>query len=210
MRHDRLAAGREERPLNTRIAWLVALGAFLAATLAAAPARAVSMDKSSSAKDFCTLRLGSDEIQFAADQPDFSHDKYCEEFPSAGRIIFAFDLVAPGLRDTPIELRILRDPLTPLDEAAELSSLTVAHLPPKVYKTGTFTFEHDFEANGRFIGLVTAISATGERRSAQFKFTVGRTLFSYVPIALGGALILGLLFVYWKHGARRSVTGAAA
>lgn len=182
---------------------------FLAAAFTlflAVPACAVSMDKSSSAKDVCTLFLGADEIQFAGYQPDFSRDKYCDDFPSAGRIIFSFDFVTPALREAAVELRILRGAPPPGEETGP-SQQTEVFLPPKVYQNGVFTFEHDFKESGAFTGVVTATLAGGERKSARFGFTVGRSLYSYLPLVLGGVLIAGALFVYWRHGGARRARG---
>jgi hypothetical protein len=162
------------------------------------------MDKSSSAKDDCAVTIGADVIQIAGYQPDLSRDKYCEEFPATGRVILSFDLVAPRLRDLPIEIRIVRDPLALLDETADLEPLTEAYLAPRTYKSGTFTLDHSFKDSGHFIGLVTVIEPAGERKIARFEFSVGQTFFNFVPMILGGALVAGLLFVYWRHGARRA------
>lgn len=177
--------------------------ALLALLTATAPAGAVSMDKSSSTKDRCEIMLGGDAIQIGGYLPDVSRDRYCADFPATGRVILSFDLVAPRLRDLPIEVRIIRDPLTPLAEDADLDPLTVAYLAPRAYPSGTFTLDHVFRESGHYIGLVTIVEATGERRSARFAFSVGQTLLSFAPMLLGGALIAGLLFVYWRHSASK-------
>jgi hypothetical protein len=183
-----------------------ALAAFLAA--ASSPALAVSMDKSSSSKDECVVRLGADAIQISGYQPDFSRDKYCEEFPSTGTIILTFDLEAPSMRDEPVEVRIIRDPMTPLSEAADLGALTEVYVAPKTYPSGTFSLAHDFKESGHFIGLVTLTQPGGEKKTAQFKFAVGQTFLHFAPLILGGVLIAAMAFLYWRHSAARPKTSA--
>jgi hypothetical protein len=182
-----------------RIAPLCLLGAFLAYLSAGvSPALAVSMDKSSQTKE-CKVMVGADAIQIAGYQPD-SREQYCEDFPSAGKVILAFDL-APRMRELPVEVRIIKDPMIPLSASSDLGPLTVAYLPPAVHANGTFSFEHDFEESGHFIALITLTEANGEKRTAEFKFSAGKTFLKLVPLILAGVLIAGLLFFYWRHGA---------
>lgn len=180
------------------LACMLASAVVLAAT--ATPARAVSMDKTSSVKDYCEATLGADIIQMAGYLPDVSRERYCDAFPSSGRIIFSFDLTTPRLRDLPIELRIIR---AGADDSSNLSSRTVAYVEPKTYPRGALTLEREFAEDGSYLALVTAIEPTGERKTARFAFTVGATLWSYAPVALGATLILGALFVYWRHSPKK-------
>jgi hypothetical protein len=165
----------------------------------AAPARAVSMDKTSSMKDSCEAALGADIVQMAGYLPDVSREKYCDAFPSSGRIILSFDLATPRLRELPIEVRILRAG----DDASDLSSRTVAHIEPRTYPRGALTLEREFSEDGAYVALITAIEPTGERKTARFAFTVGSTLWSYAPVALGAMLIFGALYVYWRHSSKK-------
>lgn len=179
--------------------------AALVVLLAAAPAAlATSMDKTSSMKDYCAAGIGADAVQMWAYLVNAPRHQYCEEIPAAGRIILTFDLLADRLRELPIEARIIRAPLTPLDEETDLEPLTVASVAPQAYPRGALMVEHDFKESGLYIALVTATEPTGERKTARFNFTVGPTLYSYLPIVLGAALIAGLVVVYWRHGATRA------
>ena len=65
-------------------------------------ALAISMDKSSTIRDQCELSIGPDLISVVAYMPDRSRDRFCDEFPAAGRIILTVDLVAERLREFPI------------------------------------------------------------------------------------------------------------
>ncbi|HUI21906.1 MAG TPA: hypothetical protein VLZ74_12795 [Methylocella sp.] len=182
------------------------LGAFLPGLAAGlSPLRAVSMDKSPRIEE-CAMMIGADAIQVSGYEPDVSEDKYCRDFPSTGKIIFAFDLGAPSMRDLPIEVRIIKDsPST----NADLVALTEAYLAPKIYKNGTISLEHKFEESGHFIVLVTLIETSGEKKTARFKFSVGQTLFNFVPLIVIGVVTGGALFYYWRTAVRQPKSCAA-
>lgn len=176
--------------------------AFLVLLIAGvSPALAVSMDKSSQTKE-CAVLLGTDTVQISGYEPEVSQDKYCETFPSTGKIILVFDLAALRMRDLPVEVRIVKDPLIPLSESTDLGPLTEAYLAPAVHKNGTFSLEHGFAQSGHFIALITVTEASGEKRTAQFKFSAGKTLLDFAPLMLGGLVIGAALFFYWRQSAR--------
>jgi hypothetical protein len=149
--------------------------------------------------NMCMVMFGYDMIHITAYQPGKSRSEYCEQIPTVGKTIFTFDIENPSFRDLPIELRIIRDPLTPLTKDTDLEALTEFHLPAKKYTKGTFNLEHDFKAEGHYIGLVTLTRDSGEQETSEFKFMVGETLWAWVPQIAGAVLIGGMLFVYWKH-----------
>ena len=92
-----------------RAALLFLLRAFLIyLTCGFSPALAISMDKSASPKE-CAVMFGKDAVEISGYQPDASDEKYCDAFPSAGKIIFVFDLTAPAMRYLPVEIRIIKD-----------------------------------------------------------------------------------------------------
>lgn len=149
--------------------------------------------------NMCMVMFGYDMIHITAFQPDKSRSEYCDEIPSTGRTIMVFDIENPAFRDLPLELRIIRDPLTPISKDTDLDPLTELHLPAKKYTKGTFSLEHNFTSNGHYIGLVTLTRENGQQETAQFKFMVGETLWAWVPQIAGAILIAGIVFVYWKH-----------
>lgn len=149
--------------------------------------------------NMCMVMFGYDMIHITAYQPGKSRSEYCEEIPTTGRTILVFDIENPKFRDLPLEVRIIRDPLTPISKDTDLAALTEIHLPAKLYTKGTFNLEHDFKSNGHYIGLVTLTKENGEKETSQFKFSVGETLWLWVPQILGVILILGVVYVYWKH-----------
>ena len=149
--------------------------------------------------NMCMVMFGYDMIHITAYQPGKSRSEYCEEIPATGKTILVFDIENPKFRDLPIELRIIRDPLVPITPETDLAALTEVHLPARLYRTGTFNLEHDFSKNGHYIGIVTLTQENGERVSSQFKFSVGETLWLYVPQILGGVFIGLIVLAYWRH-----------
>lgn len=163
--------------------------------------------------NMCMVMFGYDMIHITSYLPGKSRSEFCQEIPATGKVIMVFDIENPKFRDMPIELRIIRDPLTPLGDAASLEPLTEVHFPPTLYKKGTFSFEHDYKQNGHYIGLVTLTKDNGERDTQIFKFSVGETLWQWLPYLLGAVLIALVIAAYWKHshtlGTEKSKQAAA-
>lgn len=147
----------------------------------------------------CMVTFGNDMIHIIAYQPGKSREEYCEQFPATGPTVMVFDLETPRFRDLPIDVRIIRDPLVPVQADTNLDPLTEIHIPAQKYGSGTFNFEHDFKKSGDYIGIVTLTKENGQQESAQFRFSVGDSLWLYVPYILG-ALFIGMVgFAYWRH-----------
>jgi len=171
----------------------LALTAPLRASEGGAGPEAMSMG------NMCMVMFGYDMIHITAYQPGKSRSEYCAEIPTSGPTILVFDIENPTFRDMPLELRIIRDPLTPITKGTDLEALTEVHRPATKYTKGTFNLEHDFKNNGHYIGLVTLTRPDGAQETSEFKFTVGETLWAWVPQIAGTVLIAGIVFVYWKH-----------
>jgi hypothetical protein len=149
--------------------------------------------------NMCMVMFGYDMIHITSYLPGKSRSEYCEEIPATGKVIMVFDIENPKFRDMPIELRVIRDPLTPLGDAASLEPLTEVHFPPTLYKKGTFSFEHDYKQNGHYIGLVTLTKENGEKETQIFKFSVGETFWQWLPYLIGAVLIGLVVAAYWRH-----------
>jgi hypothetical protein len=172
---------------------------FLLASSSLAKAEGGAGPEAMSMGNMCMVMFGYDMIHITAYLPGQSRSEFCEQIPATGKVILAFDIENPRFRDMPIEIRIIRDPLTPLSADTDLAPLTEVHFPATLYKAGTFSFEHDFKNNGHYIGLVTLTKDNGEKETQQFKFSVGETLWLYVPYALGAVLIGLVVLAYWRH-----------
>jgi len=149
--------------------------------------------------NMCMVMFGYEMIHITATQPEKSRADYCDEIPTTGNTVMVFDIETPKMREFPLELRIIRDPLTPITKETELEPLTEVHLPAKVYPKGTFNFQHEFKTKGHYITLVTITREDGTTETSDIKFHVGETLWTWVPQIAGFVLISGLLFAYWKH-----------
>jgi hypothetical protein len=187
--------------MNLRAATVFALGSILVLLSFAPKAKAEggAGPEAMSMGNMCMVMFGYDMIHITAYQPGKSRSEYCEEIPSTGKTILVFDIENPKFRDLPLEVRIIRDPLVPISSDTDLAPLTEVHLPARLYRTGTFNVEHDFSKNGHYIGIVTLTQENGERVSSQFKFSVGETLWAWVPQILGVVLIVLIVLVYWRH-----------
>jgi hypothetical protein len=177
--------------------FVTALGALISTS--GARAEGGAGPEAMSMGNMCMVMYGYDMIHITAYLPGQSRSEFCQEIPSSGKIILAFDIENPKLRDVPLEVRIIRDPLTPVTNTTDLEPLTEVFLPAKQYRTGTFSIEHDFKNNGHYIGLVTLVRENGERDTKQFKFSVGEVLWLYVPYFLGAIFLSMCVAAYWRH-----------
>ena len=118
--------------------------------------------------DMCKLRLGPFNMHFTGYQPAINGNReFCEDIPKVGHTIVVMDAMDPELREMPIEVRIIRD----TGDERQLDAITVAHLPPKIYESGSVPLEYSFTTPGRFVGLVTA--GDQGQYTSRFPFSVG-------------------------------------
>jgi hypothetical protein len=150
-------------------------------------------------EDFCKLRVGKYFLHFTGYQPESTTTKeFCEDIPATGRTIVVLDYVSEELRDLPIEVRIVRDGVNPANEAdtAKLNENTVLHVPAKVYPAGTLHFEHNFQAPGKFVGLVSVKDAQ-QNLVSRFPFAVGQSGSMSTMLWPGVAAIAGGVALYF-------------
>lgn len=146
------------------------------------------------ADDMCKLTIGPYTMHFTGYQPDSSQEKeFCEDIPATGRTVVALDYIEEALRPLPTEVRVIRD--TGSEE--NLDSITILHMPAKVYSNGSINFEHNFSEPGQFVGLVT----TGENQEhvSRFPFAVGKgtsNMPSGLVFAIAAALGAGAFFLF--------------
>jgi len=185
-------------------AGVMAVGACIAPTLSASHALAhggLSMEQ-----DRCKLRVGRYLMHFVGYQPDSPSGprEFCEDIPETGRTIVVLDYLNDELRDLPTEVRIVRDTGSEADPGSEadMSAITVLHVPPKVYPSGSLNFELSFDEPGNFVGLVTVSGA--QKMVSRFPFSVGRTT-GWLHVAMATLLIgLGAFALYRFGLGRRS------
>lgn len=161
----------------------------------------------------CVLKIGSYIMYFTGYQPQSSREEFCDDIPNAGQMVVALDMQNNELRDMVTEIRIIKDLGNhttlngfPYLTDAELASpqvldpITVVHIAPKKYPTGTLTFEHEFPEIGKFIGLVTVKNEHGQTFVSQFPFSVGQPAGkAFAVYGFLAALVLAALFGFWKY-----------
>lgn len=183
-----------------------ALAAASVAALLAWSPRSSSHGGLSMDEDTCKLRVGRYVMHFVGYQPDSPSGpkEFCEDIPETGRTIVVLDYVDAELRDLPTEVRVIRDTGAP---PQRLEEVTVLHLPPKIYPTGSLNFEFTFAEPGKFVGLVTVGSA--EKFESRFPFSVGRSR-SWLHLLVPVALIAGGSVMLYRFAMRRRAKAAPA
>lgn len=171
----------------------------VALLLAFSPGQAAAHGGLSIDKDVCKLKLGSYSMHFTGYQPGASGSKeFCEDIPQTGVTVVALDAIDPVLREMPIEVRILRD----TGDDGNLEASTVLHLAPKLYPTGSVSFEHTFDQPGNFVGLIAA----GDKGQyvSRFPFSVAKTRPAYeIYLLILAVPLLGFLLFRYSGRARR-------
>jgi hypothetical protein len=128
--------------------------------------------------------------------------QFCQEIPATGNTVLVLDYVEQELRSIPVEVRIIKD----TGSESNIEAITLAHLPPKVYPTGSIDVKYNFDKPGKFVGLVYV----GEEQEhvSRFPFSVGETgtishlthyLMIIVPLAVG----LGVVVIFYFLRDRR-------
>jgi hypothetical protein len=174
-----------------------ASGASLAAALSGATGAlahgGLSMDE-----DRCKLRVGRYVMHFVGYQPESASGprEFCEDIPETGRTIVVLDYLNDELRDLPTEVRIIKDTGSP----ARLEDVTVLHIPPKLYPSGSLNFELNFQEPGKFVGLVTVGGA--DKAVSRFPFSVGRTT-SWLTLAVAALLTVVAAVLLYRFGVHR-------
>ena len=166
----------------------------------------------------CVLRIGPDIMFFTGYQPQNSRDEFCDDIPSTGQMVVALDMQNTELREMLTEIRIIKDEGNhttmnglPFLTDAELASpevldpVTITHVLPKVYPTGTLTFEHTFPETGKFIGIVTVKNAHGQTYVSQFPFSVGVGFGSrsFGIVASTAVVLVAAVYLLWHMGRKQ-------
>ena len=165
----------------------------------------------------CVLRIGPDLMFFTGYQPQLSREEFCDDIPSAGQMVVTLDMQDTELRDMLTEIRIIKDDGNhtsmnglPFLTDAELGSpqvldpVTITHVPPKTYPTGTLTFEHTFPDTGKFIGIVTVKNAHGQTYVSQFPFSVGKGFGKNIGIYVSMVAVLAAaVYLLWRLGQKQ-------
>jgi len=151
-------------------------------------------------KDICKLQLGSYSMHFTVYQPEATGSReFCGDIPETGPTVVVLDAIDAALREMPIEVRVLRD----TGETGSIEAVTVIHLAPRRYPTGSVSFDYKFDRPGKFIGLVTA--GDKGQYAARFPFSVASSRPAYEKYLLILAVpVLGFALYKYSGRARRA------
>lgn len=168
--------------------------------------RAFAHGSISMEKDVCKLQLGKYMMHFTGYLPEATGSKeFCEDIPRTGSIVMALDAIDAELRDMPIEVRIIQD----AGEKGDAEAVTVLHLAPQRYPTGSISIEHKFDQPGKFVGLVTA-GEKGEHVS-RFPFSVAISRPAYEKyLLILAVLLIGFALYRFSGRARRAAETRAS
>jgi general stress protein CsbA len=156
-------------------------------------------------KDMCKLQLGKYSLHFTGYQPEATgSEEFCEDIPKTGSVVIALDAIDAELREMPIEVRIIQDS----GEKGDAEAVTVLHLAPQSYPTGSISITHQFDQPGKFVGLVTA-GEKGEHVSRfPFSVAISKPAYQkYLPIIL--VVLLGFALYLFSGRVRRSAEARA-
>jgi hypothetical protein len=156
----------------------------------------------------CLMKIGPDTMSFTGYQPLKSREQFCDDIPDAGPTIITLDAQQDELRDMNLEMRVLRD-VGQKDDNENVEANTEYYSPPKKYRTGTLTFDHNFANEGKYIGIVKARSDDGSKEYvARFPFSVGLTASKDITVFLvlgaAAAVAFGLWYKHTLHDKKKS------
>ncbi len=185
---------------------LIRLAGALILTVCLFGARAEAQDSSLMDMNMdmgCMLMAGMHEMRLAVySHSSDSREDICGDIPAPGPVSITLNAVSKELRDMAIEVRVVRDAGTSnLAAGGDIESLTLAHLPPKIYRTGVATFPVTFDKPGKYAVLLTVSDDTNMVMSGQYVLTVeqGARQWIYVLVFAVAAVVAAAGFYVWDE-----------
>jgi hypothetical protein len=121
---------------------LILLAAFF-------PSMANAHGKVALEEDPCVRRVGGNLVHFNAYQPQYeAKGQYCTDIPEEGDTFLVVDLLDPGLRAMPVEVRVVRG------SSESIEGQTVAYWPPALHPDGVVRGEANL-AKGLYKLIIT-------------------------------------------------------
>jgi hypothetical protein len=159
--------------------------------------------------DACIIEIDFYSAHFTAYQPKTrGNEQFCQQLPDTGETLFVLDYLHPSLKEVPVSLRIIHDvtgqgsfvKLKHVEEIEDIDSHTVFYQPPVIRPDASFKVDFDLDAEGSYIGIVTAGHPSSDVvYTAVFPFEVGgpdiKFLLSMFVLLLIFAIILLKRFV---------------
>jgi hypothetical protein len=188
------------RPLYFALLAILALGLI--------PQPAVAHGSVTPDDDLCIIRIGYYRAHFKIYLPlTREHNEYCEDIPGTGEAVFVMEYEHSGLGNVPIDFRVIRNVtgkgtftiLEDVEKIDDLDAVTLLHHPATI-QPDVFTYLHQFDEQGEFIGIVTVRQPeTGKIYTAVFPFEVGYTGIPKWVWFVVVAIILQINFL-WMNG----------
>lgn len=126
-------------------------------------------------EDLCMLQVGPYYMHFSGYQKSKKGKgdpkEFCEDIPALAETYIVLDFIDKVLRDMKITIRFVSN--VDLSADPENDGEAIVLLPEKIYSAGSIRIMHDFTESGYFVGIVTAITPSGELLTSRFPFRVG-------------------------------------
>ncbi len=156
-------------------------------------------------EDVCVIQIDFFQAHFTIYQPQITqHKEFCEDIPEIGDTLFVLEYLHDGLREMPIDFRIIKDTqklgrfakLEDIEKIENINSHTVFYQAPQTGPYGIYLAKYDFLEEGYYIGIVSAERLSdGKAYTAVFPFQVGGNNWGYIPLIIIVAIFLQLN--YW-------------
>ncbi len=156
-------------------------------------------------EDVCVIQIDFFQAHFTIYQPQISqHEELCEDIPTIGETIFVMEYLHDGLRQMPVDFRIIKDTqklgrfakLEDIKKIKDIHSQTVYYQAPQEGPDGIYMARYEFDEEGYYIGIVSALQPEdGMTYTAVFPFKVGGSAWGYIPVIIALAIFLQLN--YW-------------
>ena len=164
-------------------------------------------------KDICVIQIGFFKAHFTIYQPQISqHEEFCEDIPGIGGSLFVMEYLHEGLREMQVDFRIINDVqnlgrFTKAEDIKKIDNIdkhTIFYKKPNLSPDGIFLVFYEFEQNGNYIGIVNASKQNDSIiYTAIFPFQVGNNNWGYIPLFIGLAMVLQLLYWLMNGGYKR-------
>lgn len=158
----------------------------------------------------CIIEIGIYSAHFTIYQPDSSgNEEFCEDLPKLGNTLFVLDYLHTGLKDVPLDFRIIKDVegwgifarWDNISSIDDIDAHTVFYQPPTRQPQDSMTVEHNFLEAGGYIGIITAEHPSKPiSYHAVFPFQVGR--FNFTPWLLLAIFPGAAGYYLWRRSKR--------
>ena len=162
--------------------------------------------------DICVIQIGFLKAHFTVYQPRTQERReLCEDLPDVAETVFVMEYLHDGLKEMPIDFRIIRDVtgrrrFAKWEDVANIEDLDAATVfyQSALVETDVFAVLYDFAEAGHYIGIVTASQPGSDRvYRAVFPFEVGATGFGYLPLLAAVVVLLQVNFWVMGGGLKR-------